>query len=113
MFYLLSQSRQKLTVAVINPAERCAIVGVKPTVGLTSRAGVIPESTHQDSVGCFGKTVRDATYVLDAIYGVDPRDNYTLAQVGKTPKGGYTQFLSDQSALKGAVFGLPWLSFWQ
>ncbi|EED17436.1 amidase family protein [Talaromyces stipitatus ATCC 10500] len=99
--------------SVINPAERCAIVGIKPTVGLTSRAGVIPESTHQDSVGCFGKTVRDATYVLDAIYGIDQRDNYTLAQKGKTPKGGYTQFLTDKSALKGAVFGLPWLSFWQ
>jgi amidase len=98
---------------VINPAERNAVVGIKPTVGLTSRAGVIPESTHQDSVGCFGKTVRDATYVLDAIYGIDPRDNYTFAQEGKTPQGGYTQFLTDKSALKGAVFGLPWLSFWQ
>ncbi|KAF9072329.1 amidase signature domain-containing protein [Rhodocollybia butyracea] len=99
--------------SVINPAERCAIVGIKPTVGLTSRAGVIPESLHQDSVGCFGKTVRDATYALDAIYGVDPRDNATFAQQGKTPPGGYAQFLTDKSALKGAVFGLPWLSFWQ
>lgn len=102
-----------LICAVINPAERNAVVGIKPTVGLTSRAGVIPESTHQDSVGCFGKTVRDATYVLDAIYGIDQRDNYTFAQDGKTPQGGYTQFLTDKSALKGAVFGLPWLSFWQ
>lgn len=73
---------------------------------------MIPESTHQDTVGTFGRTVRDATYALDAIYGVDPRDNYTLAQQGKTPEGGYAQFLSDQSALKGAVFGLPWASFW-
>ncbi|KAF3391978.1 hypothetical protein DPV78_010797 [Talaromyces pinophilus] len=99
--------------SVINPAERSAIVGIKPTVGLTSRAGVIPESIHQDSVGTFGKTVRDATYVLDAIYGIDQRDNYTLAQKGKTPNGGYSQFLTDKLALKGAVFGLPWLSFWQ
>lgn len=98
--------------SVINPAERNAIVGIKPTVGLTSRAGVIPESTHQDTVGCFGKTVRDATYALDAIYGPDPRDNYTLAQIGHTPKGGYAQFLSDRSVLKGAVFGIPWQSFW-
>lgn len=109
VIYLLA----RLTGIVINPAERNAIVGIKPTVGLTSRAGVIPESTHQDTVGCFGKTVRDATYVLDAIYGVDPRDNYTFAQKDKTPQGGYTQFLTDKSALKGAVFGLPWLSFWQ
>jgi amidase len=44
--------------SVINPAERNAIVGIKPTVGLTSRAGVIPESEHQDTVGAFGRTVR-------------------------------------------------------
>lgn len=97
---------------VINPAERNAIVGIKPTVGLTSRAGVIPESLHQDTVGTFGKTVRDAVYALDAIYGVDPRDNYTLAQRGHTPPNGYTQFLMNKDALKGAVFGLPWKSFW-
>lgn len=116
---------------VINPAERNAIVGFKPTVGLTSRAGyvlldhtpphtlnntpnceisVVPESEHQDTVGTFGRTVRDAVYALDAIYGVDPRDNYTSAQ--QTPKGGYTQFLTTKKSLKGATFGLPWNSFW-
>ncbi|KAK3321338.1 amidase [Cercophora scortea] len=98
--------------SVINPAERNSIVGFKPTVGLTSRAGVIPESEHQDTVGTFGRTVRDAVYALDAIYGVDTRDNYTLAQKGKTPVGGYAQFLTNKTALKGAVFGLPWNSFW-
>ncbi|KAJ0304882.1 hypothetical protein COL5a_004368 [Colletotrichum fioriniae] len=98
--------------SVINPAERNAIVGFKPTVGLTSRAGVIPESEHQDSVGTFGRTVRDAVYAFDAIYGIDERDNYTLAQEGKTPEGGYAQFLSTKEILKGATFGLPWNSFW-
>lgn len=98
--------------SLINPAERNAICAIKPTVGLTSRAGVIPESTHQDTVGGFGKTVRDATYVLDAIYGVDHRDNYTSGQIGMTPNGGYAQFLSDSTALKGAKFGIPWKSFW-
>ncbi|BCS25086.1 amidase family protein [Aspergillus puulaauensis] len=98
--------------SVINPAQRNAIVGIKPTVGLTSRDGVIPESLNQDTVGCFGKTVRDAVYVLDAIYGVDPRDNATFAQIGKTPSGGYTQFLANKTALQGARFGLPWESFW-
>ena len=72
----------------------------------------MPESEHQDSVGTFGRTVRDAVYALDAIYGVDSRDNYTLAQQGKTPRGGYAQFLTDKKALKGATFGLPWASFW-
>ncbi|KAF4984792.1 hypothetical protein FZEAL_83 [Fusarium zealandicum] len=98
--------------SVINPANRNALVGFKPTVGLTSRAGVIPESEHQDSVGTFARTVKDATLVLDGIYGVDKRDNYTLAQKGKTPKGGYAQYLTNKKALKGAVFGLPWESFW-
>lgn len=98
--------------SVINPAQRNAIVGIKPTVGLTSRAGVIPGSLHQDTIGAFGKTIRDAVYALDAIYGIDIRDNYTLAQKGLTPKDGYAQFLANGDALKGAVFGLPWKSFW-
>ena len=72
----------------------------------------MPESIHQDTVGCFGRTVRDAVYILDAIYGIDTLDNYTLAQEGKTPPGGYTQFLTNTTALKNATFGLPWQSFW-
>lgn len=118
-------------ITVISPAERNALVGIKPTVGLTSRAGyssfityfectliidlstsVIPESSHQDSVGALARTVRDAVYALDGMYGLDPRDNYTLAQEGKTPVGGYTQFLNNKTALQGATFGLPWKSFW-
>ncbi|KAI9742697.1 MAG: hypothetical protein M1818_003838 [Claussenomyces sp. TS43310] len=98
--------------SVINPAERNAVVGIKPTVGLTSRAGVIPESVHQDTVGTFARTVRDATYVLDAIYGLDPLDNYTYAQNGNIPQGGYSQYLTNKESLKGATFGLPWQSFW-
>ncbi|KAF2034041.1 glutamyl-tRNA amidotransferase subunit A [Setomelanomma holmii] len=98
--------------SVINPAERNALVGIKPTVGLTSRAGVIPESIHQDTVGTFGRTVRDAAYAFDTIWGPDQRDNYTLAQEGKTPEGGYLQFLTDKSALQNSTFGLPWASFW-
>jgi amidase len=73
---------------------------------------VIPESIHQDTVGTFGKTVRDATYALDAIYGPDPRDNYTLAQIGNTPEGGYTKFLTSKAALANATFGIPWNTFW-
>ncbi|KAF8243077.1 glutamyl-tRNA amidotransferase subunit A [Wilcoxina mikolae CBS 423.85] len=98
--------------SIISPAERNALVGFKPTVGLTSRAGVIPESSHQDTVGPLARTVRDAVYALDGMYGIDPRDNYTLAQKGKTPAGGYAQFLTNKDALKDAVFGLPWKSFW-
>lgn len=45
--------------SVISPAERANIVGIKPTVGLTSRSGIIPESSHQDTVGCMGRTGRE------------------------------------------------------
>jgi amidase len=75
-------------------------------------SSVVPESEHQDSIGTLGRTVRDAVYALDAIYGVDPRDNYTLAQQGKTPEGGFAQLLTTKDSLKGATFGLPWNSFW-
>jgi amidase len=98
--------------SVINPAMRNAVIGFKPTVGLTSRAGVIPESEHQDTIGTFGKTVADAVYAMDAIYGVDARDNYTLAQSGKTPSNGYAQYLSKAEALKGMKFGIPYASLW-
>ncbi|KAK3988951.1 amidase [Cladorrhinum sp. PSN332] len=97
--------------SVINPAMRNSLVGIKPTVGRTSRAGVIPESEHQDTVGTFGRTVRDAVYALDAIAGVDARDNYTLAQPAVS-SGGFASFLTDKSALRGARFGLPWKSYW-
>lgn len=52
------------------PADRNGVVGIKPTVRLTSRRGVIPESTSLDTVGCFGRTVLDAAVALDHI--VDP-----------------------------------------
>jgi amidase len=71
--------------SVISPADRNSVVGFKPTVGLTSRAGVIPESHRQDSVGTFGKTVKDAVYALDGCFGPDPLDSYSLEQIGKTP----------------------------
>lgn len=73
---------------------------------------VVPESEHQDTVGCFGRTVGDAVHALDGIYGLDPLDNYTSAQTGKTPESGYTRYIADRTALKGAVLGLPWQSFW-
>ncbi|OAA69677.1 amidase family protein [Cordyceps fumosorosea ARSEF 2679] len=100
--------------SVINPASRNALVGFKPTVGRTSRAGVIPETEHQDSVGTFGRTVRDAVYAFDAIHGKDPRDNYTLADGAKAPPAaGYASLLRTKSALKCARFGLPWMSYWR
>lgn len=53
------------------PADKNGVVGIKPTLGLTSRRGIIPESKSLDSVGTFGRTVLDAALALDAIKGVD------------------------------------------
>lgn len=51
-------------------------------------------------------------YALDAIYGIDDKDNYTFVQEGHTPARGYAQFLTDRTALQNASFGIPWGSFW-
>ncbi|KAK4635113.1 Putative amidase [Fulvia fulva] len=65
--------------SILSPADVNNLVGIKPTVGLTSRYLVIPISEHQDTVGPFARTVKDAAYVLQAIAGQDPNDNYTSA----------------------------------
>ncbi|KAF2762622.1 glutamyl-tRNA amidotransferase subunit A [Pseudovirgaria hyperparasitica] len=90
--------------SVIDPAWRNGLVGFKQRV--------IPESEHQDTIGPFTRSVRDAVYVLDAIYGLDSRDDYTLAQSNKTPTGGYAQFLTSKTSLQKAKFGIPWSTFW-
>jgi len=87
------------------PAGINGIVGIKPTVGLTSRAGVIPISATQDTVGPFGRTVTDAATVLGALVGVDPRDPATQASAGKSFTD-YTRFL-DPDGARGARIGVP------
>ena len=64
------------------PSAACAVVGIKPTVGLTSRAGVIPIAHSQDTVGPMARTVADAAAVLGALVGADPRDPATAASEG-------------------------------
>ncbi|GLV56263.1 amidase [Dictyobacter sp. S3.2.2.5] len=91
--------------SVLCPASICDVVGIKPTVGLTSRAGVIPISHNQDTVGPFARTVADAAILLGAIVGVDGRDTMTSASEGKYHTN-YTQFL-DTNALQGARIGVP------
>ena len=65
--------------SILSPSQLNNIVGIKPTVGLTSRSLVIPISEHQDTVGPMARTVKDAAYILQAIAGPDPYDNYTSA----------------------------------
>ncbi|KAL7928743.1 amidase signature enzyme [Trichoderma chlorosporum] len=89
--------------SIISPAQRSGIVGIKPTVGLTSRAFVIPISEHQDTVGPMARTVKDAAYLLQAIVGEDPDDKYTAA-IPRTPN--YVDACKD--TLSGARIGVPW-----
>ncbi len=86
------------------PASINGIVGIKPTVGLVSRAGIIPISKTQDTAGPFGRTMRDAVILLNALVGIDPNDPATLESRGKT-KTDYTQFL-DANGLKGKRIGV-------
>ncbi|KAJ4469383.1 amidase signature domain-containing protein [Lentinula edodes] len=80
------------------------LAGVKPSVGLTSRAGVIPISEHQDTVGPMARSITDAAIVLSLIAGKDPNDNFTLAQPPIVPD--YTKALNP-NALVGARIGVP------
>src|SRR5947209_798669 len=91
--------------SILCPASSNGVVGIKPTVGLTSRSGVIPIAHSQDTIGPFGRTVADAAVVLGAISGVDPCDEATQASVGKFYSD-YTQFL-DPNGLRGARIGIP------
>lgn len=91
--------------SVVCPSNHNAVVGIKPTVGLTSRAGVVPISHTQDTVGVHGRTVADAVTVLGALTGLDPRDPATQASEGKFFSD-YTQFL-DPNGLQGARIGVP------
>ncbi len=91
--------------SILCPASTNGVVGIKPTVGLTSRAGVIPISHSQDTVGPFARTVSDAAFLLGAITGIDQRDPATQASADKFHTN-YTQFL-DLDGLRGARIGIP------
>ena len=89
--------------SIVSPSSVNGIVGVKPTVGLVSRDGVVPISASQDTAGPMARSVADAAAVLAAIAGVDPRDAATRAGEGKA--GDYAASL-DAGALKGARIGV-------
>ena len=90
--------------SIVSPAAASGVVGIKPTVGLTSRAGIIPISHTQDTPGPLARTVTDAAIVLGALTGRDPRDAATDASDGNRHTD-YTQFL-DADALKSAKIGV-------
>ena len=98
--------------SVIWPAMVNGIVGIKPTVGLTSRSGVIPISETQDSIGTYGRCVADAARALDAIAGPDPEDKFSTVPERRQPAS-YVDYLTTRKALLGARFGLPNKRFWE
>jgi amidase len=90
--------------SIVCPSSSNGIAGIKPTVGLVSRGGIIPISHTQDGAGPMSRTVRDAAILLGALTGVDPDDSATSGSSGKS-RSDYTQFL-DPNGLKGARIGV-------
>ncbi len=90
--------------SIISPSTVNGIVGLKPTVGLVSRAGIIPISASQDTAGPMARTVTDAAILLSAIAGIDPRDQATALSSGKM-ESDYTKFLRPDG-LRGARIGV-------
>lgn len=93
--------------SIVNPAHHNSLVGLKPTVGLLSRTGIIPISHSQDTPGPMTRTVTDAALLLGALTGVDARDSLSQASEGNSHSHhDYTTFL-DANSLQGARIGIP------
>jgi amidase len=90
--------------SIVCPSSSNGLAGIKPTVGLVSRSGIVPISHSQDGAGPMCRTVRDAAILLGALTGVDPRDSATAGSQGKSFTD-YTQFC-DPNGLKGARIGV-------
>lgn len=90
--------------SIVSPAHANGIVGLKPTVGLLSRRGIIPISASQDTAGPMGRTVRDVAMLLSAMAGADPADPATAASGGHGSPD-YTAFLVPEG-LKGTRLGV-------
>jgi len=90
--------------SVVCPSSANSLVGIKPTVGLISRSGIIPISHSQDTAGPMARSVRDAALILGLLAGVDPRDEATNASRGQSVAD-YTQFL-DKDGLRGVRLGV-------
>jgi amidase len=90
--------------SIVCPASACGIVGIKPTLGLVSRAGVIPIAHSQDTAGPMARTVADAAVLLGVLAGVDPRDRATTTSRAR-PQTDYTRFL-DPAGLRGRRIGV-------
>ncbi|ATY65739.1 glutamyl-tRNA(Gln) amidotransferase subunit A [Cordyceps militaris] len=92
--------------SIISPSQENNLVGIKPSVGLTSRYLVVPISEHQDTVGPMARTVKDAAHLLSAIAGKDSNDNYTSAIPFGDKVPDYVAACK-KSGLKGKRIGIP------
>ncbi|MBE7106302.1 amidase [Bacillus cereus] len=90
--------------SILSPAVQNSVVGIKPTVGLISRRGIIPFTYSQDTAGPFARTVTDAAILLGSLTGVDEMDAATLKSQRRTAQD-YTTYL-DINGLKGAKIGV-------
>lgn len=89
--------------SIVSPSAVCGVVGIKPTLGLVSRTGIVPISAAQDTAGPMTNSVADAAVLLSAMSGTDPADPATEPAAGNATD--YTAFL-DADALTGARFGV-------
>lgn len=90
--------------SVVCPSSANSLVGIKPTVGLIGRSGIIPISHSQDTAGPMARTVSDAAIMLGALTGIDSSDAVTKTSTGKSFTD-YTQFLN-KDGLRGARLGI-------
>lgn len=98
--------------SILSPGFQNMLVGIKPTIGLVSRTGIVPITEQQDTAGPLARTVTDAAKVLGVIAGFDPQDPATAACL--TPENclnDYTGFLN-KDALRGARIAVPYYSYW-
>jgi amidase len=91
--------------SIVSPSNNTSLVGIKPTLGLVSRAGIVPIAHSQDTAGPMARAVADAAILLGAIAGADPDDATTKEGAAKGLRD-YTQAL-DPNGLKGARIGIP------
>ena len=90
--------------SIVCPSSTNSLVGIKPTLGLVSRGGIIPIAHSQDTAGPMARTVSDAAVLLGVLTGIDPRDSATRSSQGKSHRD-YTSFL-DKDGLRGARIGV-------
>ncbi|MCJ7570037.1 MAG: amidase [Anaerolineales bacterium] len=90
--------------SLICPSQTCGVVGLKPTLGLLSRSGIIPIAKSQDTAGPIGRTVEDVAFLLGSLVGVDERDQSTQLKRRRAFRD-YAKFLTKEG-LKGARIGV-------